>query len=57
MDLARDTSQQIIATIREARKCPSGDTPPMIMNMLVDPYQDPRGTNTKVTSFKGHTCD
>ena len=37
--------------------CPLGDTPSIINSIIfLGPYEAPKGTNTKVTSAKGHLC-
>ena len=36
---------------------PLGDIPPSGNKPFMGPCEEPKGTNTKVTSAKGHSCD
>ena len=52
------------AEVPQKERCPSclslwvplGDTSPIRNKTLMCSYKDPKGTNTKVTSAKGHFC-
>ena len=56
-----DSGQHRSAPKEQCPQClsmrgPLGDTPPTRNQTVMGPWKAPEGTNTKVTSAKGHFC-